>query len=106
MEVRFVYITCGSQHEAETIGAALVEERLAACVNLIPGMTSMYRWQGKIEKDQEYVMIAKTNDATLSALIERVTALHSYEVPCIEALSVVQGHPAFLNWIHEEVAQP
>lgn len=99
MEARFVYITCGSEAEAQLIGAALVEAHLAACVNLIPGMISMYRWQGQVQSDQEFVLIAKTTDARLDALTQKVIELHSYDLPCVVALPLVGGNQAFLQWV-------
>jgi periplasmic divalent cation tolerance protein len=106
MEARFVYITCGSQAEALNIGTALVEARLAACVNLLPGMISLYRWQGEVQQDQECVLIAKTTAACLPALTKQVQDLHSYELPCVVALPLVGGNPDFLQWIGAEVAEP
>lgn len=99
MEALFVYITCGSQEEAQKIGASLVQDRLAACANIIPGMTSIYQWKGKIEQDQEIVLIAKTTRSQLQALTQHVTQLHSYEVPCVVALPIQGGNPDYLQWI-------
>ncbi len=99
MEARFVYITCGSEAEAQQIGAALLEAHLAACVNLIPGMTSMYRWQGQVQSDQEFVLIAKTTEERLDDLTQKVIELHSYDLPCVVALPLVGGNQAFLRWI-------
>ena len=87
-EAVFVYITCASLAEAEAIGRALVEERLAACVNVVPGMRSIYRWQGKVETAEETVLIAKTAGTRFAAVEARVKRLHSYTVPCIIALPV------------------
>ena len=102
MATLFVYITAPSQAEAEGIGHKLVEERLAAGVNLIPGMRTVYRWQGKVEAAEEVVLIAKTTQARLPALARRVQALHPYEVPCILALPVAGGNPDYLAWIAAE----
>ncbi len=99
MEALFVYITCGSQEEAQKIGASLVQDRLAACANIIPGMTSIYQWKGRIEQDQEIVLIAKTTRSQLEALTQHVTQLHSYEVPCVVALPIQGGNPDYLQWI-------
>lgn len=100
----FVYITCTSTDEAKRIGAALVETRLAACVNILPGMSSLYWWQGKIEEAQETVLIAKTRDTLLDALTVRVKALHSYACPCVVALPVHAGNPDYVAWIEAETA--
>ena len=98
----WIYMTAGSVEEARTIGRALVEDRLAACVNLIDGMRSIYRWQDAIQDDAETVLIAKTRADLVDALTERVRALHSYECPCVVALPMVGGNPAFLDWIAEQ----
>lgn len=102
MAVMFVYATAGDRAEALRIGRAVVEARLAACANVIDGMRSLYWWQGKLEESGEAVLILKTTDDRLSEVIARVTALHSYDCPCIEALPVVAGNPAFLDWVAQE----
>lgn len=106
MDVVFVYMTAGSRSEAEAIGTALVEERLAACVNILDGMTSIYRWEGGVERGAEVVMIAKTRADRFDALAARVRALHSYQVPCIVALPAGGGEAAYLDWIRSEAAVP
>lgn len=104
MEPRWVYITTSTLEEARRIGRQLVEERLAACVNIIPGMTSFYWWQGKIEEGNETVLIAKTRAELVARLTERVKALHSYTVPCVVALPILGGNPGFLQWIVDETS--
>ena len=104
MECCFCYMTAGSRDEALAIGRALVEERLAACANLIEGMTSIYRWRGSIQEDPEVVLIAKTRRELVGRLTERVRELHSYETPCVVALPLQGGNPAFLDWIAAETA--
>lgn len=99
----FVYMTAGSADEAGRIGEALVEEGLAACVNVIDGMKSIYRWQGAIQRDGETVLIAKTAKDRVDALTERVRSLHSYDCPCVIALPIDGGNPAFLSWVTEQV---
>lgn len=89
---------------AERIARALVEERLAACVNLLPGITSVYRWQGSVETGGEVLLLAKTVPARLQALTARVAELHPYEVPEVIALEVSGGLPAYLQWIAGETA--
>jgi periplasmic divalent cation tolerance protein len=96
------YLTAGSRDEALRIARALVEERLAACCNLIEGMTSIYRWQDEIQEDAEVVVIAKTRAELVERLTARVQALHSYDVPCVVALPIGGGNPAFLDWIAAE----
>lgn len=82
-----------------------MEERLAACVNILPAMQSLYRWEGKIVEEEEAVLIAKTTADALSALRERVCELHSYTCPCIVALPVLSGHEPYLAWIRTETAK-
>ena len=96
------YVTCSSRDEALTIGRALVEERLAACCNLICGMTAIYRWEGRVETDEEVVLIAKTTADRLELLTERVIALHSYDLPGISAWPIEGGSAGFLAWIAQE----
>ena len=103
MEIQFVYMTTDSIEEAQTIGAKLVKERLAACVNIIDGMTSIFEWEGEIESAKETILIVKTIASRFEALTQRVTELHSYDVPCIVALPIEKGHPPFLKWIAESV---
>lgn len=106
MKPYFVYITTRDHREAETIGRLLVEERLCACMNILPEMHSIYRWNGEINDDREAILIAKTMEDRLDRLRERVLALHSYECPCIVALPVEDGHPPYLNWIFRETRDP
>jgi periplasmic divalent cation tolerance protein len=104
MAVRFIYMTAASREEARRIGRILVEERLAACVNILPGMNSFYWWQGAVQDEQETVLIAKTRAELVQRLTERVKALHSYACPCVVALPIEGGNPAFLQWIADETA--
>ena len=103
MSNQFVYVTAGSLDEARQIGEHLVAGRLAACVNIIEGMHSIYRWEGEIQKDREVVMIAKTTRDRLPALVEAVKNLHSYDCPCIVSFNIDGGNPEFLEWIGTEV---
>ena len=102
MELVFVYMTAGSRAEAERIGRALVDERLAACVNILGGMTSVYRWQGAVETAEETVLIAKTRAALFDRLTARVKELHSYDVPCVVELPIGWGNPDYLDWLRDE----
>ncbi|MEE9140039.1 MAG: divalent-cation tolerance protein CutA [Alphaproteobacteria bacterium] len=104
MNLCFVYITAASAEEARRIGRALVEERLAACANVIDGMTSTYWWEGRVQEDSEAILIAKTRESLLGALTERVKALHSYTCPCVVALPIGQGNPDYLDWLARETA--
>ena len=101
----FVYVTAGDRDAALAIGRALVEARLAACANVIDGMESVYRWQGAVEQAQEAVLILKTRSALLDDLIEKVRDLHDYDCPCVVALPIVGGNPAYLEWIFEQTAE-
>ena len=103
MAVKMVYMTASSRGEARRIGRSLIDARLAACVNIVDGMNSIYRWEGAIEEAEEVVLIAKTTDDRLLALIEHVRAAHSYECPCIVSLPVENGHQPFLDWVAKEV---
>jgi periplasmic divalent cation tolerance protein len=106
MDLRMVYMTAGALEEARRIARELVESRLAACANIIDGMKSFYWWEGKIQEDQETVIIAKTRTALVPRLIEKVKSLHSYTVPCIVTLPILDGYPPFLNWVNDETREP
>lgn len=102
MSYCLAYMTAASVEQAKAIGRALVEERLAACVNVIPGMTAIYRWEGAVEEDGEAVLIAKTRDDLFEALAARVEALHDYDNPCVIRLDIAAGRQPFLDWIAKE----
>jgi periplasmic divalent cation tolerance protein len=103
MSAFFVYMTTKDKAEAREIGRHLVQSKIAACVNILDHMNSMYVWQGEFQDDQEAVMIAKTTEEKVPELIAAVKARHSYECPCIVALPITDGHPDFLNWITRQV---
>jgi periplasmic divalent cation tolerance protein len=103
MEITLIYITAGNKDEAVMIGKALISDRLAACVNIIENMYSMYMWDGKLQDDKETILIAKTTKDRVTYLIEKVNALHSYDCLCIVTLPVSDGNPAFLKWVANEV---
>jgi periplasmic divalent cation tolerance protein len=98
-----VLMMAGSQEEAQKIAAALVREMLAACVNVVPGVSSVYWWEGQVQQDEEWLLIAKTRRDVLDDLVRRVQALHSYDVPEIIALPLVGGSQAYLKWIDSVV---
>jgi len=98
-----VLITAGSQEEANRIADALVTELLAACVNVIPGVTSVYRWEGEVRRDGEWLLVAKSTREAFEDLLRCVRALHSYDLPEIIALPVVAGSEAYLHWVAGEV---
>jgi periplasmic divalent cation tolerance protein len=101
MEALVVYITAPNEEEAAKIARALVKERLAGCVNIIKNIRSIYSWQGKIEDDRELLMIVKTRAELFSSLKTRVKELHSYTVPEIIALPIVDGSEEYLAWLRE-----
>ena len=98
-----VYMTMADRAEAERIGRALVELRHAACVNILDGMTSIYRWEGETRQEREVVLIAKTERAHADALIAAMRALHSFTVPCAIVLDIVGGNSEYLAWLASEV---
>ena len=100
-----VLVTAPNTEEAEKIAEVLVQERLAACITVLPNATSVYRWEGKLHKDQEVLLIVKTRAALFSALTARVQQLHSYQVPEIIALPVVAGAPSYLQWLAAETGR-
>jgi periplasmic divalent cation tolerance protein len=97
-----VYTTYPSLVEAERTGGLLVEKGLAACVNILPGMRSIYRWQGKVERAEEVVMIVKTIEARKDEVAAEVKRTHSYDTPAIVFLPIEGGDAAYLNWIVSE----
>jgi periplasmic divalent cation tolerance protein len=101
---RIVFTTTGSEEEAQKIARHLVERRVAACVNIIPRMESIYRWQGKVESAQEWLLIIKTTAARFPAVRESIRELHSYELPECIVVSVEDGSLPYLQWLEESVA--
>ncbi|MFN4091047.1 MAG: divalent-cation tolerance protein CutA [Alphaproteobacteria bacterium] len=102
MEFRSIYATAGSVEEAQRIGRALVEERLVACVNVLPGAISLYRWDGAVQAEPEAVFFAKTTAERAPAAVARIRTLHTYDVPCVLILPVEAGDPDYLRWIAAE----
>ena len=96
--------TVGSAEDAERIARALVERRLAACVNVVPNVVSVYRWKGAVEKDEEHLLVIKTRAERLEALRQALVELHPYEVPELVALPVEAGHAPYLAWLDESVS--
>lgn len=94
-----VYVTAPSLEEADRIATALVDCRLAAGVNILPSVQSVYRWKGAICKAAEVVLVIKTEEACFPALADKIRELHSYETPCIVAVPITFGIPEFLDWI-------
>jgi len=102
MTSTMIYITASSREEALRIGRHVVADRLAACANVLPGITSVYRWQGEVQEDGETALILKTRSGLVERLTARVKELHSYDCPCVVALPITGGNPDFLQWIAEE----
>ena len=100
---KLVLTTAGSQQEAQQIARTLVDGRLAACVNIIPQIQSIYRWQGKVEDAQEWLLLIKTTNQAFEHVRDAIRELHSYELPECISLSVEDGSAAYLNWISESV---
>ena len=99
-----VLCTCPTLHDADAIATALLEERLAACVNRVPDTRSIYRWQGRIEKDDEILLVIKTTRARFDAVEAAISALHPADVPEIIGLPIVVGATGYLDWVTEAVS--
>lgn len=104
-EIYLSYVTVPTQDEALSLARQLVGERLAACANVLPGMTSVYEWQGQVQEEGECLLLLKTTQALTSNLKERLIELHSYECPCVVSWPVAEGNEAFLNWVREQTKQ-
>ena len=100
--IRVVLCTVPSEQVGETLARTLLEERLVACVNILPGVRSLYRWQGKLEDERELLLVMKTQAARYAELEARIRALHPYEVCEVLALDVAQGSDAYLHWLRSE----
>ncbi|MDF7801075.1 divalent-cation tolerance protein CutA [Pontiellaceae bacterium B1224] len=105
MDTYFVYVTATESDEAKAIARTVVEERLAACANLLGSIESVYWWDGKLCEDTEVALVLKTSKVRKNELIARIRELHSYETPCIVCLPITDGNPDFLKWIEMETAQ-
>jgi periplasmic divalent cation tolerance protein len=99
-----VLCTVGSAEDAERIASTLVERRLAACVNVVPGVTSIYRWKGEVARDAEWLLVMKTTAARFEALREALVEMHPYDVPEVIELPVERGHAPYLEWIDASVS--
>jgi periplasmic divalent cation tolerance protein len=99
-----IYITTSESSESKKIAKILLEERLVACTNIIPQITSLYLWKGETEEDNESILIAKTREDKVDQVIERVKELHSYETPCILQLEVKKASEEYLQWMENELS--
>jgi periplasmic divalent cation tolerance protein len=95
-------MTARSKQQAQEIGEALIQDKLAACVNIIDGMESMFFWQGKVESDDETIVVAKTKASVMEGFKQKVKEVHSDDCPCIVGLPIKAGNEDFINWIQEE----
>jgi periplasmic divalent cation tolerance protein len=102
MSAVLVFCTCPDESVAERIATALVEERLAACVNRLAGVVSTYRWKGAVQRDSECLLLIKTTIERFAALRERIVALHPYELPEVIAVDIARGLTPYLDWIAAE----
>ncbi len=104
-EVRVVLVTLAGADQARAMARILVDERLAACGSVLPGMTSVYRWEGKVEEDAEALLVLKTTAEGAEALVRRIPELHGYDVPEVLVLPVTAGHAPYLAWVRESVGR-
>ena len=100
---RLVLTTCGSLEEARSIAQTLVERQLAACVNIVPQIESVFRWHGEVETSAEWLLVIKTTAEAFERLRETLTELHSYELPECIAIAIEDGSAAYLEWMGESV---
>ncbi|MFP4071453.1 MAG: divalent-cation tolerance protein CutA, partial [Desulfovibrionales bacterium] len=100
-----LYMTAPSRETAQSIGRALLEKRLVACVNIIDNVTSLYWWEGEIQKDQECVLFAKTQMRVAHKCIALIKELHPDDVPCVTVTPVLKSNPEYAAWVKEETAQ-
>lgn len=98
-----VFVTASSREEAQRIAQGLVKNKLAACVNIVGGVESLFWWQGKVDRAKEILLVIKSKKEKLSRIIKQVKSMHSYDVPEIIALSVAGGYKDYLKWINESV---
>lgn len=104
MSRSLIYVTASNRDEALKLARTLVEARLVACANVLDGVTSLYWWEGEVQEEPEAVMICKTRQDLVEAVVARVKELHSYSCPCVVALPITAGNPAFLDWIAAETS--
>jgi periplasmic divalent cation tolerance protein len=99
-----VFSACATEEEAEKVARMLLEARLAACVNIVPGTRSIYRWQGAIESAAEWLLIIKSSRQIFAPLCAALERAHSYQIPEVLAVPVVEGAPNYLNWLEDQLS--
>jgi periplasmic divalent cation tolerance protein len=102
MDFTLVYITCPNLNIAHELARGSVQSRLAACANIIPGMSSIYKWEGVLQTDQETILILKTRSSLVESLTEWVTANHPYTIPCILQIPLLGGNESYIRWLKEQ----
>ena len=102
-EYCIVFVTCANESQAQAIASAVLENRHAACVNIVPGVRSLYWWNGAVQDDSELLCIMKTRTDRFEALRDAVAQVHAYDVPEIIAMPISAGHQPYLNWINDSV---
>ena len=100
-----IFITTGTDEEAQVVSKALLNNRLAACVNTVPNINSLFWWHDKLDSAQESLLIVKSKASLLNEIVRLVKEVHSYETPEIVALPIIGGNPDYLNWIDKEIKQ-
>ena len=106
MSVCFAYVVTPDRENAEQMAHSLLTDRLIACANIIEGMTSIYRWDGAIQRDTETILIVKTRQQRLPEVEAAIKKMHPYDCPCVAAWPITAGNPEFLRWIETETAKP
>lgn len=103
MDTILVYTVCSNEEEAKKLASSLIEEGLAACVNILPGLSSCYKWEGKICYENEYLLLIKALESEYKMLETRIKALHSYSIPCILKLPLLGGNAEYLGWLKSQI---
>jgi periplasmic divalent cation tolerance protein len=103
-DIWLVYSTFPNRAEALSVARQLVEKHAVACVDVVDGITSVYRWQAEIQQESEVALIAKTSGHALNTAIELIKSLHSYDMPCVTAWPIEAGHLPFLSWVQEKTS--